>query len=186
MTCEMPSLEVECSSSMPLTVFTASSILFVISVSISCGDAPGIEVVMTTVGNSTFRKKIHRQPRVTDASTARSRADSRSAAPRNFTVPAKLSAGKAGTVKHTVCPSRMPPTAISGTFTTSRKFSVATSRATPVVLLMNSPTSVSRSTTVPAKGAAIWPGAAALARSRVITLTDALRSRTWTGRIWPL
>ncbi len=57
MTCEMPSLEVECSSSMPLTVLTASSILFVISVSISCGEAPGIEVVMTTVGKSIFGKR---------------------------------------------------------------------------------------------------------------------------------
>ena len=41
MTCEMPSDEIERSSSMPLMVLTASSILSVISVSICSGAAPG-------------------------------------------------------------------------------------------------------------------------------------------------
>ena len=44
-TCEMPSDEVEVSSSMPLMVLTASSILSVISVSICSGAAPGRRVV---------------------------------------------------------------------------------------------------------------------------------------------
>ena len=41
MTCETPSDEIERSSSMPLIVLTASSILSVISVSICSGAAPG-------------------------------------------------------------------------------------------------------------------------------------------------
>ena len=41
MTCETPSDEIERSSSMPLMVLTASSILSVISVSICSGAAPG-------------------------------------------------------------------------------------------------------------------------------------------------
>src|SRR5262245_56509381 len=53
-TCEMPSDDTDRSSSMPLTVLTASSILSVISVSICSGAAPGWMVVMTTVGKSTF------------------------------------------------------------------------------------------------------------------------------------
>ena len=57
MTCETPSDEVERSSSMPLIVLTASSILSVISVSISSGAAPGRRVVTTTVGKSTFGKR---------------------------------------------------------------------------------------------------------------------------------
>ena len=57
MTCETPSDEVERSSSMPLMVLTASSILSVISVSISSGAAPGSRVVTTTVGKSTFGKR---------------------------------------------------------------------------------------------------------------------------------
>ena len=56
-TCEMPSDETERSSSMPLMVLTASSILSVISVSICSGAAPGWTVVITTVGKSTFGKR---------------------------------------------------------------------------------------------------------------------------------
>ena len=41
MTCETPSDELERSSSMPLMVLTAPSILSVISVSTSSGEAPG-------------------------------------------------------------------------------------------------------------------------------------------------
>ena len=41
MTCETPSVVIERSSSMPLMVLTASSILSVISVSMSSGAAPG-------------------------------------------------------------------------------------------------------------------------------------------------
>src|SRR5882672_3905268 len=44
-TCETPSIEVERSSSIPLTVLTAPSTLSVISVSISCGEAPGLITV---------------------------------------------------------------------------------------------------------------------------------------------
>ena len=55
--CETPSDEVERSSSMPLIVLTASSILSVISVSTSSGAAPGSRVVTTTVGKSTFGKR---------------------------------------------------------------------------------------------------------------------------------
>ena len=57
MTCEMPSDETERSSSMPLMVLTASSILSVISVSICSGAAPGCTVVTTTVGKSIFGKR---------------------------------------------------------------------------------------------------------------------------------
>ncbi len=56
-TWEMLSLLVERSWSMPLTVFTASSILSVISVSISWGVAPSRRVVMATVGKSTLGKR---------------------------------------------------------------------------------------------------------------------------------
>ena len=54
MTCEMPSDETDRSSSIPLMVLTASSILSVISVSICSGAAPGCTVVTTTVGMSTL------------------------------------------------------------------------------------------------------------------------------------
>ena len=57
MTCETPSVEIERSSSMPLMVLTASSILSVISVSISCGDAPGSVVTTATMGKSTLGKR---------------------------------------------------------------------------------------------------------------------------------
>ena len=56
-TCDTPSDEVERSSSMPLIVLTASSILSVISVSTSSGAAPGSRVVTTTVGKSTLGKR---------------------------------------------------------------------------------------------------------------------------------
>ncbi len=54
---ETPSDETDRSSSMPLMVLTASSILSEISVSICSGDAPGWTVVTTTVGKSTFGKR---------------------------------------------------------------------------------------------------------------------------------
>ena len=53
-TIDTPSDDVERSSSMPLIVLTASSILSVTSVSICSGAAPGWTVVTTTVGKSTF------------------------------------------------------------------------------------------------------------------------------------
>src|ERR1044072_581324 len=53
-TCDTPSTEVERSSSMALTVLTAPSILSVISVSISWGDAPGLTTVTVIVGRSIF------------------------------------------------------------------------------------------------------------------------------------
>ena len=56
-TWEMPSVEVERSSSIPLTVLTASSILSVISVSISFGVAPSSRVRTITEGKSTFGKR---------------------------------------------------------------------------------------------------------------------------------
>src|SRR5262249_4940037 len=56
-TCETPSDEIERSSSMPLIVLTASSILSLTSVSICSGAAPGWIVVMTTVGKSTLGKR---------------------------------------------------------------------------------------------------------------------------------
>ena len=54
MTSETPSVEIERSSSMPLMVLTASSILSVTSVSTASGDAPGYGVTMVTSGKSTF------------------------------------------------------------------------------------------------------------------------------------
>ena len=54
MTCETPSEDVERSSSMPLIVLTASSILSLISVSICSGAAPGCTVVTITLGKSIF------------------------------------------------------------------------------------------------------------------------------------
>jgi hypothetical protein len=57
MTVETPSEEVDRSSSIPLIVLTASSILSEISVSISSGAAPGSLVVTTTVGKSTLGKR---------------------------------------------------------------------------------------------------------------------------------
>ncbi len=53
----MPSDDVDRSSSMPLTVLTASSILSVISVSISSGAEPGWRVVTVTIGKSTLGKR---------------------------------------------------------------------------------------------------------------------------------
>src|SRR5439155_10654353 len=57
MTCEVPSDEIDCSSSTPLMVLTASSILSLMSVSISSGAAPTRRVVMVIVGMSTFGKR---------------------------------------------------------------------------------------------------------------------------------
>ena len=56
-TCETPSVEIERSSSMPLMVLTASSILSVSSVSTSSGAAPGSVVMTETIGRSTFGKR---------------------------------------------------------------------------------------------------------------------------------
>ena len=56
-TCEMLSLEMDRSSSMPATVLAASSILSVTSVSISFGVAPGRRVTTLTVGNSILGKR---------------------------------------------------------------------------------------------------------------------------------
>jgi len=56
-TCEIPSDDTDRSSSMPLIVLTASSILSVISVSICSGAAPGCTVVITMVGKSIFGKR---------------------------------------------------------------------------------------------------------------------------------
>ncbi|CAN5859725.1 hypothetical protein BH24ACI4_BH24ACI4_10890 [soil metagenome] len=56
-TCETPSDDMDRSSSIPLIVLTASSILSVISLSISSGAAPGSRVVTITVGKSTFGKR---------------------------------------------------------------------------------------------------------------------------------
>ncbi len=53
-TVEMPWLEVERSSSMPLMVLTAPSILSEMSVSTSSGAAPSRRVVTTTKGKSTL------------------------------------------------------------------------------------------------------------------------------------
>ncbi len=53
-TCETPSDDEERSSSMPLMVLTASSILSVIWVSTSVGAAPGNRVVIVTTGKSTL------------------------------------------------------------------------------------------------------------------------------------
>ena len=57
MTCDTPSVEIERSSSMPLMVLTASSILSVTSVSISSGAAPGRRVTTATIGKSTLGKR---------------------------------------------------------------------------------------------------------------------------------
>jgi hypothetical protein len=57
MTCDTPSVEIERSSSIPLMVLIASSILSETSVSISCGDAPGNVVTTVTIGRSTFGKR---------------------------------------------------------------------------------------------------------------------------------
>ena len=64
-TCETPSIEVERSSSIPLIVLTASSTLSVISVSTSCGEAPGFTTVTVIVGKSIFgnRSTPERQKR---------------------------------------------------------------------------------------------------------------------------
>ena len=56
-TWDTPSVEVDRSSSMPLMVLTASSILSVTSVSISSGADPGKRVVMATMGKSTLGKR---------------------------------------------------------------------------------------------------------------------------------
>ena len=56
-TIEMPSDEIDWSSSMPLIVLTASSILSVTSVSISSGLAPTRTVVTVTRGKSTLGKR---------------------------------------------------------------------------------------------------------------------------------
>ncbi len=56
-TCDTPSVEIERSSSMPLMVLTASSILSVSSVSISSGAAPGSVVMIETIGRSTLGKR---------------------------------------------------------------------------------------------------------------------------------
>ncbi len=57
MTCDTPSVETERSSSMPLIVLIASSILSDSSVSISSGAAPGKVVMTWTTGRSTFGKR---------------------------------------------------------------------------------------------------------------------------------
>ena len=56
-TWEMPSEETERSSSMPLVVFTASSILSVISVSTSSDAEPGKRVVTVMMGKSILGKR---------------------------------------------------------------------------------------------------------------------------------
>ena len=53
-TCEMPSAEVDRSSSMPETVLQTSSIRLVTCVSTSSGEAPRKTVVMVTMGSSTL------------------------------------------------------------------------------------------------------------------------------------
>ncbi len=53
-TWETPSTDVERSSSIPEIVLTAPSTRSVISVSISCGDAPGFTTVTVIVGKSIF------------------------------------------------------------------------------------------------------------------------------------
>ena len=53
-TCETPSVDTDRSSSMPAIVFTARSILSVISVSISSGAAPACLVVTVMIGKSTL------------------------------------------------------------------------------------------------------------------------------------
>src|SRR6478736_623602 len=56
-TCDTPSDEFDDRTSMPLMVFTASSILSVTSVSTCSGAAPGSRVVIATEGMSTFGKR---------------------------------------------------------------------------------------------------------------------------------
>ena len=75
MTVETPSEEVERSSSIPLIVLTASSILSEISVSTSSGAAPGSRVVTTTVGKSTFGKPVEAQARERERADDRQRED---------------------------------------------------------------------------------------------------------------
>ena len=58
-TFERPDEEEERISSMPGTVLTAPSMMSVISVSISCGAAPVLEVEMETVGISIFREAVN-------------------------------------------------------------------------------------------------------------------------------
>ena len=55
-TCDWPSMELERSSSRPAMVLTASSMVLVIWLSISSGEAPGRRVVMVMVGRSTLGK----------------------------------------------------------------------------------------------------------------------------------
>ena len=74
-TCDTPSDEVERSSSIPLIVLTASSILSVISVSTSSGAAPGRRVVTTTVGKSTFGKRSSPSLREREGADDRQRED---------------------------------------------------------------------------------------------------------------
>src|ERR1044071_1218367 len=62
-TCETPSVEVERNSSMPLMVLTAASTLSVISVSISCGEAPGLVTVTVIVGRSILGNRSTPRPR---------------------------------------------------------------------------------------------------------------------------
>ena len=58
MTCDWPSTDEERSSSMPLMVLTAPSMLLVISVSICSGEAPGlVDRAPTTVGTSMFGQR---------------------------------------------------------------------------------------------------------------------------------
>jgi len=56
-TWETPSVEIERSSSMPLMVLIASSILSESSVAISSGAAPGSRVMTLTTGRSTLGKR---------------------------------------------------------------------------------------------------------------------------------
>ena len=75
MTIETPSDEVERSSSMPLMVLTASSILSVTSVSICSGAAPGCTVVMTTDREVDLRKLVDAQLREREHPDDRDRQD---------------------------------------------------------------------------------------------------------------
>ncbi len=61
-TTEVPSEEIEISWSMPLIVFTASSILSVMPVSISSGAAPTRRVEMVTYGKSILGKRSTPSP----------------------------------------------------------------------------------------------------------------------------
>ena len=62
-TCETPSDETERSSSIPLMVLTASSILSVISVSICSGAAPGCTVVIDHRREVDLREAVDAEPR---------------------------------------------------------------------------------------------------------------------------